>query len=103
MDDRLFNRASSHQQSYSWISHTNWQSGHSPIGLLVDVSAHEANAKSTSLSRFSLIRAEPVGEVFAHPNKIPDKASEIHIPVVPLFALVAGDGMVLIETRCKRS
>ena len=64
---------------------------------------HTKQMQIDIIQRFSLIRAEPVGEVFAHPDKIPDKASEIHIPVVPLFALVAGDGMVLIETRCKRS
>ena len=51
--------------------------------------------------RSSLIRAEPLGEVFAHPDKIPDKAFEIH--VAPYLLCWPEAGMVLIETRCKIS
>ena len=61
---------------------------------------HTKQMQIDMTERSSLIRAEPLGEVFADPDKVPDKASEIH--VAP-YLLSWPDGMVLIETRCKMS
>jgi hypothetical protein len=62
---------------------------------------HTKQMQIDIMERMSLIRAEPLGEAFADLDKIPDKASEIH--VAPYLLSWPEAGMVLIETRCKLS